>query len=392
MGKRIDGMDAARGMAMLFVCLSHFGLEYFRLMGDPPERVFAYTVGRIASPTFMLISGITVGMLYEMRRSGFGRLRLTLLDRGLFMLTTGHALIMLSTIPRQGSLSSAAQLGFITDAVGVAILVGPVLVQRMGAASRVLLAVGMYALGVMLTLGWAPAAGSWWVLRYLLVGSFPETGANNFPLLPWLATYLAGTALGQVAARTELKRAGGAERALAWAGVVCLAAVIATKFIGWYLLPAGTGTVVLAEATFDFFSPWQKLPASPLYLASFGGCGLFLIAGVLWMARRGHARRVVQASSVLGRASLFAFILQFYVYYVGFHLMELPYTRAWPLYFVASVALIWLGAHWWDSHGYQRHLTVGMRALLASERASVVDFRCALGRWTRRAASTLALD
>jgi hypothetical protein len=37
---------------MLFVCLSHFGLEYFRLMGDPPARGLCYTVGRIASPTF----------------------------------------------------------------------------------------------------------------------------------------------------------------------------------------------------------------------------------------------------------------------------------------------------------------------------------------------------
>jgi hypothetical protein len=29
------------------------------------------------------------------------------------------------------------------------------------------------------------------VLRFLLVGAFPETGANNCPVLPWVATYLA---------------------------------------------------------------------------------------------------------------------------------------------------------------------------------------------------------
>ena len=388
-GGRFEGIDAARGTAMLFVCLSHFGLEYFRLMGDPPARVLCYTVGRIASPTFMLISGITVAMLYERRRGDFGRLRLTLFDRGLFLLTVGHALIMLSTIPRQGSLSSAAQLGFITDAIGVALLMGPMLVQRIGPAARIMLAGGMYALGVTLTLGWAPDAGALRVLRFLLVGTFPEAGANNFPVLPWVATYLAGTVLGQLAVSAELRRAGGAERALAWAGVICLSVVIGAKFISWYLLPSGTGVVTVAGATFDFFSPWQKLPASPLYLASFGGCGLWLIAGVLWMARRGYAPKCVRALAILGRASLFAFILQFYVYYVGFHLLELPYTRVWPLYFVASVAMIWLGARWWDSRGYQRYFTVGMRAVWGTERASDGAL---VSRWTRRAASKLALD
>jgi uncharacterized membrane protein len=360
-GHRIDGIDAARGTAMLFVCLSHFGLEYFRAMGDIPERVFTYTVGRVASPTFMLISGITVAMLYEMRRADFGRLRLTLFDRGLFLLTIGHALIMLSTIPRQGSLSSSAQLGFITDAVGVAILIGPTLMQRVGAATRLLLAGGLYTLGVVLTLGWAPDVDALRTLRFLLVGSFPETGGYNFPLLPWVATYLAGTALGEIAARKERMRDGGAERTLALAAVGALVAVLAAKCAGWYLLPSGAATVTIAGATYDFLSPWQKVPAAPLYLASFGGTGLCLIAAVLWIARRGYARWYVRTAATLGRASLFAFILQFYVYYVGFHLLELPYTRAWPLYFVASVVFIWHAARWWDSHGYQRYLTVGMR-------------------------------
>jgi uncharacterized membrane protein len=391
-GRRIDGMDAARGTAMLFVCLSHFGLEYFRAMGDIPERVFAYTVGRVASPTFMLISGITVALLYERRRSDFARLRLTLVDRGIFMLTLGHVLIMLSTIPRQGSLSSSARLGFITDAIGVAILVGPTLVQRIGPAGRALLAAALYVIGVTLTLGWAPDTSSLRVVRYLLVGAFPEAEPFNFPLLPWVAVYLVGTAVGQVAARAERRAAGGAERTLAWGGVICLSVVIAAKFVAWYLLPSGMGTMTIAGATYDFFSPWQKLPAAPAYLASFGGCGLFLIAAVLWIARRGYAPWFIQASASLGRASLFAFILQFYVYYVGFHLLELPYTRVWPMYFVVSVVVIWVAARWWDSRGYQRYMTVGLRASWAFARASVADGRRALRRWTRRVASNLALD
>jgi uncharacterized membrane protein len=59
------------------------------------------------------------------------------------------------------------------------------------------------------------------------------------------------------------------------------------------------------------------------------------------------------------------------------------------LYFVASVAMIWLGARWWDSRGYQRYFTVGIRAVWGTERASDGAL---VSRWTRRAASKLALD
>ena len=53
---RVRAIDAARGLAMVFVCLSHFGLEYFRRLDEPSIAKALYMVGMIGSPTFMLIS------------------------------------------------------------------------------------------------------------------------------------------------------------------------------------------------------------------------------------------------------------------------------------------------------------------------------------------------
>src|SRR5687767_2506611 len=71
---RLRGIDAARGAAMAFVCLSHFGLEYFRPFGGATAQVTMYRIGMVASPTFMLISGMMLGLLYGSRREEFGRL------------------------------------------------------------------------------------------------------------------------------------------------------------------------------------------------------------------------------------------------------------------------------------------------------------------------------
>lgn len=362
---RIEGIDAARGTAMLFVCLSHFGLEYFRLMGDPPARVLSYTMGRIASPTFMLLSGITLGLLYEMRRNSFDRLRLQLIDRGLFMLTIGHALIVLSTLPREGSLSASIKLGFITDVVGVAVLLGPLLLRNVGPVIRSVFAVWLYVVSLMLTGSWQADAGVWSGVRYLLVGTFPDAGPNNFPLLPWLSVYLLGTVLGERAARAEDRRTGGAERLIRYAGLAAVGLAVTAKVTSWYVLPSGAGSLTVGSAIYDFFSPWQKLPPTPVYFAWFGGCGMLLVSTILWLARHGRAAWFIRAAAVLGRASLFVFILQFYVYYFAFHLLALPYTSIWPAYLLGSIALIWLAAWWWDARGCQRYLTVGVPALAA---------------------------
>jgi len=353
---RVRAIDAARGLAMVFVCLSHFGLEYFRRLDEPSIAKTLYIVGMIGSPTFMLISGVMLGLLYETRRGRFDQHRLLLADRALFMLTVGHILIMVANAPRAESLAEAVQRGFITDALAIALLLGPTLVAHVSRRARVLFALVLFAGAWILAIQWTPATAFDEVLRYLLVGSYPKDLPYNFPLLPWLAVYVAASVLGQwIGEQLARGRRLRVERSLLAWGVAAVTFVVLYKLSHWTLaLPSSPLLTVLA-------SPWEKLPPSPAYLLFYGGLGLMLVAGALIVERRKLMEPVFEWATLLGRASLLVFILQFYVYYGLVLSLNLPYTPFWPLVFVASLVGITAIAKVWDDGANNRYLTVGLR-------------------------------
>jgi uncharacterized membrane protein len=96
---RLVFVDAGRGFAMLFVCLSHFAFAYFSAdptsVGGRTHEVLN-AIGMVASPTFVLISGFLLGFLYRIQSGEFGPVRRRMIDRGIFLLTIGHALILLA--------------------------------------------------------------------------------------------------------------------------------------------------------------------------------------------------------------------------------------------------------------------------------------------------------
>src|SRR5947209_17006849 len=78
---RVSSIDAARGAAMFFVCLSHFAGAYLWKHGIRGADFLA-TVSMIASPSFVLISGMTLGFLGALNPQSLPHLRVRLLDRG----------------------------------------------------------------------------------------------------------------------------------------------------------------------------------------------------------------------------------------------------------------------------------------------------------------------
>ncbi|HKG94508.1 MAG TPA: heparan-alpha-glucosaminide N-acetyltransferase domain-containing protein [Gemmatimonadaceae bacterium] len=362
---RIRGIDAARGTAMLFVCLSHFGLEYFRFSGAGGVRDWVYRVGMVASPTFMLLSGLMLGLLYFSRPARFARTRLSLADKGLFMLLVGHWLIALACVPREGSWEKALRLGFMTDAIGVAVLVGPQLVSRLGMRARLALSAAIFAAAWCLVAWWHPHGGASAVVRHLLVGPFPHAQPNTFPLLPWFAVYLAGTALGEWAARHHAAGNWRAvERGLLRIGVAMVVLAVGVKLAMWGAERAGLfaagGSL---ELRYELTSPWRKLPPSPVYLLFYGGLGLAMAGLVMAADRARPLQPFVRAVALVGQTSLFVFIAQFYVYYVATYYLRLPYTPLWPLFFLASLAVILAAAHVWHSRGLNTVLTVRLPAI-----------------------------
>src|SRR4051812_29399227 len=143
-GKRVGSIDAARGAAMLFVFLSHFTAAYF--WPDGPFEVASYlaTASMVASPTFVVVSGMVIGFLAVTDPPGFPTLRIKLLDRGLFVLIVGHFLLVLTTRSGFADLGHAYRTSFITDAIAVAIIVGPWLLTAFGSRRRFLLAISIF--------------------------------------------------------------------------------------------------------------------------------------------------------------------------------------------------------------------------------------------------------
>src|SRR5262247_2614707 len=104
--QRLLFVDATRGVAMLFVLLSHFNTVYF----------------------------------HGLHETTLPALKARLTDRGLFLLTVGHILITVAHVIYRGSVRWV----FITDAVGFSMIAGAYLIDKMTARRRLVLAAALY--------------------------------------------------------------------------------------------------------------------------------------------------------------------------------------------------------------------------------------------------------
>lgn len=367
---RLTGLDAARGLAMLLVCLSHFGDVYLRPAGLwAANRAFT-RVTLVASPAFMLVSGLVLGFLIATHREGFDALRRKLVDRALFLLTVAHVVIALAQVPRFG-LGSSFDFVFITDVIGVCVITGTLAVPALRPRVRATIAAALYAVAASLVFLWMPAPGSsLQLVKHLLVGHHPGLEESafvyNFPVVPWLAFYLAATALGERLARVRAGTRGPGIAGLFGLGAVTLGAGTLLRLVRPVLArlspPGATGEGGVVQF---LTSPWQKLPPGPAYLLCYAGLALALLAGCLWLCQARPDAAAARALRLLGRHSLFVFILQYVVYYGVIFALHLPYTSLWPALFVAVSLLHVLAAHAWQRAGGVRLLTVGYPALVA---------------------------
>ena len=116
---RAGTLDSARGIAMLMVCFSHFSITYFARAGAFTHAHFAWYVGLPTSGMFMLLSGLTIGLLRQKSANHFTDIRLKFADRGLFLLVPAHFLILVAHHWVGLSLGPGTNWFFITDAIGI---------------------------------------------------------------------------------------------------------------------------------------------------------------------------------------------------------------------------------------------------------------------------------
>lgn len=350
--RRLPAIDAARGAAMVFVCLSHFATKYVAPAGSEAAGVWLRFASHVASPMFFIISGAMVGYLHASRPDAFDRVRATLAKRALFLLTIGHALILGAQVRRIADVTGSARMLFVTDTIAIALLLTPRLV-RVPARWR-LIGAGAISIGSCAAVYlWDPHGLVARVVKDTLVGIDGKTfWAYNVPFLPWLAVHAAGTVLGaRLAASSTTGNREGIESHLAAIGCGLVAVALMLRRV---LLFLATNVSAhgdrAAHALRQLASPWQRVPPSPAHLLLFSGLALVGISVVFSFESFGVFTRLLDWLGMLGRTSAFVFIMQFYVFYVVIPLLVPLHLVLAPAVFLGAMLLIGEGARFWLHH------------------------------------------
>jgi len=353
--RRLPAIDAARGAAMVLVCLSHFAAKYIAPAGGDLPGGWLRFVGHIASPMFFIISGAMVGYLFAIRPGTFDAVRDKLARRALFFLTIGHLLILGAHVQHIADFAQTARILFVTDTIALALLVSPRLLA-IRPSVRLAGALVTYIVSCAVVFLWYPDSLALRIIKDTLVGpDGPSFWSYNVPIVPWLAVHAAGTVLGGLLARSASKgHSRAVETQLVSAGCILAAAAAAVRIVCWFLIghvftPRGEA----ARAARQLASPWYRLPPSPAHLLLFSGVALLAIAAVFAIERLGIFTKVIAWLAVLGKTSAFVFVFQFYVFYVfipkwiPLHLALSPIIFAGAMMIIGQAARMWMHRNTW---------------------------------------------
>ncbi len=336
---------------MLFVLLSHFAFNYFSK--DDAALSMMTLVGMIASPTFVIINGMLLGVFYRTRTRDFERFRTIVTDRGLFLLTVGHFLVLLSHA------TYAVRFVSITDAVGVCMLISPWLVTTLSPRARLLLSLAVYALTLIVVLYWNPTTHYPLVLKETFFGrTGPGIYVYAFPILPWFALDLAATVLGERLGACSVDGNTSAMHRLLRRTAVMGVGIAGVLNVAYHA--AQHYGYATALATHEVGSPFAKTPPSLVYFLFYGSLGLMLISACLRLASDDRMAGIYRGLATIGQTSFAVFVIQFFIYFTVLHALRphLPFAWAWPVYFVLSMVAIFVPALGWRRAGYNKFLTV----------------------------------
>lgn len=357
---RLPALDTARGMAMVLVCLSHFSWSAVQRLGETRTFDSLLTISMVASPTFILVSGITLGYMYAGDADVYRRFTGKLRERGLLLLTVAHLLMIPAFHYMAPTPGEALRVLPITTTIGMCLLLGPTVIVRTSRRHRILLG------AVLMVLTWlflftSPGDSQGTALdavRTALVGArHTSWWFYSFPLMPWLGAYLFGSAVGQnvrAAARDGRDLRTLLLRYATW--LVALALLIEVLVDG--LAIVRPSNPLLKELSQSLASPVSKMPPSPVYLLTFGAAGLTLTALADLLIDRSWLRALTRRLGEIGRSSLPVFVVQSYLYYmIELHVLP-PGRRTWPLYFLVSLAVVYAAARLWLRLGGNRLLVM----------------------------------
>jgi hypothetical protein len=358
---------------MFFVFLAHFADI---VVVSPSTRIYGEQlahIGMIASPLFIIVSGTVLGFLCASRGEHFRDVRYRMIDRSLLLLTIAHVLIAVANMPRLRHPSDAWRMVFITDTIAICAIAGCALIRVLPARYRIVFGAVSYILSWVVIICWHPADLQTRFIKDLIVGPFEkESWAYVVPILPWFSVYIAASTIGERLARSG-QRISAQDFALRLIRFGIVALVVGSLLKLCYLVILKLHLVSMSTEINVFHQltgPFAKIPPSPEYLAVFGGAGLALLGVLIRNAVRPQFAGLMNWLALVGRNSLFVFIVQYYVYFVLLHAFRFP-VITWPLLFGSSVVGIVAIAWWWDRSDGNRFLTVGLPWLVRQRDARI---------------------
>ena len=368
---RLLPVDAVRGIAMFFIGVSHISFYLINDSGALASNLRA--IGYIATPNFLLMSGLACG--YQLAATPTAGTALRILDRGLFVFLVGHLLVAGSLVYMVPP-GTAFEHIVITDSIGVLLCMAPLL--RRAAAQRLLwIGAAVYLASTTLALSWHPVSNAQILLGALLLsindGGMPDIGWVT-PTLPYMGIFLFGVGLGKLI--SQCRRAGHTE----------------AESLSLRLATAGTAAVVLAVAlnvTRHYVKPWlmshftaknwadmllttmnirHDSPPTLGYALFYGGIGVALVGYLGLLSQREPISapvRVLRLAAVIGQASFASYVLQqwlidFIPIWVGFDSWLTPATA--PLYLIINTVIMYWVAAVWVRHKANRFMTFGLQA------------------------------
>lgn len=336
--QRMPSVDVIRGTAMLLVILSHAAALINERTVPGLPFLLLIRVCNLASVAFVFLSGMMVSYFLAIRSDKDTVIR-RFARRAFLLLFVVHPLIWFgSWFWSPGPASAMLHLWYVTDTIAVCLLIGPFLILMTGTRWKVVGIVGLLVSAVVLKAFWAPASVGLALLKEVTVGGL----SAGHPLLPWLAVFLAGSLLGGSLARTGSTGQGVLVfgRRLEVVGTQLVLTGLAA--VGVYKLARMVQADLWSPAFLAAVHPDRTTILFPLYV----GILLWLFAGII---RLGHGAsgfgRLAWFTSVFGRTSLFAFVIQSAFVWslsaVAGLRNHVTIVTLWPL-FAGFVAVIWI--------------------------------------------------
>jgi uncharacterized membrane protein len=366
---RLLPIDAVRGIAMFFIGVSH--ISFYLINDSGALATDLRAVGYIATPNFLLMSGLACG--YQLAAAPTNATALRILDRGLFAFLVGHLLVTGSLVYMVPP-GTAFEHVVITDSIGVLLCLAPLL--KHAAAQRLLwVGAAVYLAATTLALSWHPMSQGGIVLGALLLsindGNMPDVGWVT-PTLPYLGIFLFGVGLGKLI--SQCRREGRFESlsvrlAAAGTGAVALglALNVARHFVKPFLLRHWEAKN-WADVLLTTLNIRHDMPPTVGYALFYGGIGVALVGYLGLLSQREPVSalvRGVRLAAVIGRASFVSYVLQqwlidFVPIWVGFDSWLTPSTA--PLYLVINTVIMYWVALVWGRHKANRFMTFGLQA------------------------------